>query len=259
MKKILLSILIVLLLILTYVVLAKGINIGFIKISSIENIKSESETLDANLDKANELSNKTYPAEVKGLEEAIRKLKISKQEYENKKKYSVEDEILGTVEIKTYTIHYLWTILGNYRGDRGVRALTLDLIETENKDVYDLDFTLEGSYTNITDFLYDIENDEQLNFEIKNFVISSTFVEETKKDNANKENADTANTGKNENTNNINNTINTNNILINTNINGNKNSNTNEDNAEEEQKGKTTDGNILQARFTVENVGITLE
>ena len=113
MKKILISILVVLLLILTYVILAKVINIGFIKIDSISTIKSESTKLDQDLNKANELSNKTYPAEVQGLEEAIRELKISKQEYENKKLYSAENEALGTVEIKTYTIHYLWTILGN--------------------------------------------------------------------------------------------------------------------------------------------------
>lgn len=179
MKKLLMSILIVLVLILIFLSFYNGINIGFIKIPSIKQIKEESATLDENLQTANELSNKTYPEEVEGLEEAIRQLKISKQEYENKKAYSNNEEELGTIEIKTYTIHYLWTILGNYRKDRGVESLNLDLKSTNTEDVYDLAFTLKGKYTSITDFLYDIEDDDELNFEIKDFSISSNLTEET--------------------------------------------------------------------------------
>lgn len=237
MKKILISILVVLLLILTYVILAKGINIGFIKIDSISTIKSESTKLDQDLNKANELSNKTYPAEVQGLEEAIRELKIRKQEYENKKLYSTENEALGTVEIKTYTIHYLWTILGNYREDRDVKSLTLDLKSTENEDVYDLEFTLEGNYISITDFLYDIEDDEELNFEIKNFRISSEII--TQENTATEDDEEETEENKNS--------------ILSNNINANKQ---NETTKVPTQK---TDGTILQATFTVENVGITLE
>lgn len=235
MKKILISVLIVLLLILTYVVFDKGINIGFIKIDSIKGIKEKSAKLDEDLAKANELSNKTYPSEVEGLEEAIKQLKISKQEYENKKLYSTEDVALGTVEIKTYTIHYLWTILGNYRKDRGVKSLNLDLKSTQSEDVYDLAFTLVGSYTSITDFIYDIENDEELNFEIKNFNVSSNISTQT----TNQENDET----------------NSNNVLSN---NNNSNNINNQNNVTQTTTQKS-DGTILQATFTVENVGITLE
>lgn len=237
MKKILISVLVVLLLILTYVIFDKGINIGFIKIDSISAIKSESAKLDEDLNKANELSNKTYPAEVQGLEEAIRELKISKQEYENKKLYSNENEALGTVEIKTYTIHYLWTILGNYREDRDVKSLTLDLKSTENEDVYDLEFTLVGNYISITDFLYDIEEDEELNFEIKNFKISSEIITQ----------GNTATEDDDEETEENRNSILSNNI------------NTNKQNETTNVPTQKTDGTVLQATFTVENVGITLE
>lgn len=236
MKKILISVLIVLLLFLTYMMLDKGINLGFIKINSIKDIKNESANLDKNMDRANELSNKTYPTEIEGLEDAIRKLKISKQDYENKKTNNENDEGLGTVEIKTYTIHYLWTILGNYRENAGVRTITLDLKSTENVDVYDLDFTLIGNYTSITDFIYDIENDEELNFEIKNFIISSVS---TKKVNTEEQESKVPQKE--------------NDIASNNNS---KN--------EEEKKDNSSDyddenGTILQATFTVENIGITLE
>lgn len=237
MKKILISVLIVLLLVLTCIALTKGINLGFIKINSIKEIKSQSAKLDDNLNKANELSNKIYPNEVEGLEEAVRKLKISKQEYENKNLHGTENNALGTVEIKTYTIHYLWTILGNYRKDRGVISLNIDLKSTESADVYDLEFTLVGSYTSITDFLYDIEEDEELNFEIKNFSISSDITSEKNEED-------------NENSNEQNSTANSNNVLSN---------NKNNQNTASETIVKKSDGTILQATFTVENVGIILE
>ena len=232
MKKILISILIVLLLILTYIVLDKGINIGSFRINSIKDIKDGSIKLDEDLAKANELLNKTYPTEVEGLEEAIKNLKISKQNYENKKLYNTESEALNVVEIKTYTIHYLWTILGNYKKDTGLKSLTLDLKSTNNEDVYDLEFTLVGSYIGITDFLYEIEDDEELKFEIKDFSISSAGTSQNSTTNANKlENANTTN---------------------NTTTTG-TTSTTNKQNT------ASTDGTTLQATFVVENVGITLE
>lgn len=231
MKKILISILIILLLVLCYFTLAKGI--GFLKIKSINNIKDASNKLENDFNEANELSNKTYPSEVEGLEEAIKQLKLAKQQYENKNSYTSEENMLGTVQVKTYKIHYLWTILGNYRKDRGIQSLNLDLKSTQGQDIYDLEFTLIGSYTNITDFLYDIENDEELNFEIQGFNISSST--EKTNSNANSE----ANKQENNNTN--------------------SDTNKQENNNNNQQSELPKDGVTLQAKFTVENIGITLD
>lgn len=238
MKKILISVIIVLLLILSSFALAKGI--GFLKIKSINDIKTASSKLDGDFNEANELSNKTYPEEVEGLEEAIKKLKISRQEFENKNLYNNEKVSLGTVEVKTYKIHYLWTILGNYRKDRGVQSLNLDLKSTQAQDVYDLEFTLLGSYTSITDFLYDIENDEELNFDIKNFTISSEITDTSNRNSSTQ-------------------SENQNKVLGNTTNTNNNNSDNNTNNSDDENKKQKSDGMILQARFTVENIGITLD
>ena len=230
MKKILISVIIILLLVLSYFALVKGVS--FLQIKSINDIKNASNKLESNFNEANELSSKTYPSEVEALENAIKQLKISKQEYENKKTYNTDENSLGAIEIKTYKIHYLWTILGNYRKDRGVQSLTLDLVETaEIEDVYNLQFTLIGEYTRITDFLYDIENDEELNFDIKNFSISSS----TSSTQTNTTN-DEEQTNNNE---------------------QNKQQNNNNTNTEETEQ--TDDGVTLQAKFTVENIGITLD
>lgn len=176
MKKLLISILTILLLILSYFALAKGIN--FLNIKSVNSIKAASNKLETDFNEANELSSITYPAEVEELENAIKELKISKQNYESKNLYN-EDDSIGALTIKTYKIHYLWTVLGNYRKDRGIQSLTLDLQSTEIKEVYDLKFTLVGPYTNTIDFLYDIENDEELNFEVENFEMNPYSIKTT--------------------------------------------------------------------------------
>ena len=241
MKKILIAILIIILLVLSYVIFAKSINIGFIKVDSIKDIKAASSNLENKFEEANELSNKTYPNEVDNLENAIKSLKLSKQEYDNKKAYAKDDEEIGATQIKKYEIDYLWTVLGNYRKDRGVNVLNLDLKSTQTANTYDLEFTLIGSYVSITDFIYDIEDDEQLNFDIENFAVSSEI---TLGDDETQNNENNNNNEENDDANNQENTQNTN--------------NENSD-SEDEDTPKKTDGSILQATFTVRNVQILLD
>ena len=179
MKKILISIIIILLLVLSYFIIWHGI--GIVKISSVNDIKYASEKLDEDFAYADELASQRYPNKCKKLDEAITSLKTSKKEYESKNKYNTGDGQIGAVEIKNYKIHYLWTILGNYKEEENLKSLNIDLKTTDNKDIYDLQFTLVGSYVGITDYLYDIENDENLKFEIKKLNISPYTTTITKK------------------------------------------------------------------------------
>ena len=231
MKKILLAILTIILIVLTYIVLARSLSIAGFKIESISDIKSASDNLNADTNKANDLVDQVYPTEMSSLEEAIKNLKIAKQKYEAKNVYNTNEGELGAVQIDTYKIHFLWTRLGNYRKDRAVRSLNLDLKSTQTADVYDLEFTLIGTYSNIIEFLYDIENDEELNFEPKNFVITSDLTSST-----------TAQTNTSTNTLGTDNTTN-------------NKTNTNTNNYSTVK----SDGINLKATFTVENVGITLD
>lgn len=246
MKKILIAILITLLIILTYIVLARSISIAGFKIDSISNIKSASENLNQNVDKANSLVDETYPDEMTTLEDAIKNLKIAKQKYESKNIYNVDETELGALHVDTYKIHYLWTRLGNYRKDRGVRSLNLDLKTTQTADVYDLQFTLIGTYSSIIEFLYDIEGDEELNFEPKNFTITSDLTATT----TTQTNVTGINTGLTNTNSNTNSNANTTN---------NNTNNTNTNNANAQKKEQKSDGINLKATFTVENVGITLD
>lgn len=244
MKKILIAILIILLLVLTYVILANGISIGNFKIKSIKNIKLASTNLNEDEKKANLLVDETYPTETQALEEAIKNLKIAKQKYESKNIYNTDATALTATQVNVYKIHYLWTRLGNYRKDRDVKSLNLDLKSTQTADVYDLQFTLIGSYSSIIEFLYDIEEDEELNFEPKNFNITSDISTET----------NTTNT----NTNTITNTIGTTNTATNSTTTSNTTKTNNTTNTQSSASVKS-DGVTLKATFTVENIGITLD
>lgn len=250
MKKILISVLIILLLVLSYFALAKGI--GFLKIKSINDIKNASSKLESDFNQANELSSKTYPSEVEALENAIKQLKISKQEYENKNIYNTDENLFGAIEIKTYRIHYLWTILGNYRKNRGVQSLTLDLKSTETKDVYDLEFKLIGKYTNITDFIYDIENDEELNFDIKNTKIEPYTTKTTTTVINGDDNSKTINEDSPYNT--ITGIIEENSVYV-----YDDNEKLQEQNDENKKEIIIYDPELVQASFRVDNIGITLD
>lgn len=264
MKKILISILIVLLLILSYFWIWHGIKV--IKIESVNDIKKAGLKLEEHLNSANELDSQTYPNKEEELKKAIDSLKASKQEYENKSKYNTSGTSIGNVEIKTYKIHYLWAVLGSYRKEENVKSLNLDLKTTGTQDVYDLQITLVGSYVAITDFIYDMENDEQLNFEVKNLSIqpyTTTTTITTSGSGANKTEktspfkkiteitSSTLGTS-------TNNSSNANDTKNNTQSDSNK-SNTTTNNSSTSNKTIIYDPEWVEVTFKVENIGITLD
>lgn len=178
MKKLFISILVILLLILTYFLLAKNITIGGWKSSSVSDIKALSTKLDEQIYLAKQLENQEYQESITTLEEASKNLKIAKEKYETKKNYVDGNVDIGVVQIKEYKIERLWIALANYAKDEGVE-LKLDLLDTATQGVYDLDITVVGEYIGITDFIYDIEKDDTLGFKILNFKLVPKTITET--------------------------------------------------------------------------------
>ena len=79
--------------------------------------------------------------------------------------------------MEMYDVDFLWATIGNYATQKGV-TLQLDISKSATKAsisseyVYcDLNFTITGDYIAITDFIYSLENDDKLNFEIRNFLM----------------------------------------------------------------------------------------
>ena len=241
MKKILISIIIILLIGLGCTICVKSLNIGTLKLESVSDIKNASSNLEQKFKTSNEISAQTYPNSIENLDKVVRSLKDVKQKYEAKTMNNPEAQNeLGIIQIEKYNIEYLWTIIGNYATKNGV-TLTLDIKSTNTPDVYNLKFNLEGKYIGITDFIYSLEDDNELKFEIKDFKISS--------DKITSDNTDLKSTS---------------NSLINQGSMATQNSDANTTNQQptttnnQENTQKKGDGITLYATFTVENVGINL-
>ena len=254
MKKILISIIIILLIGLGYIIGVKSLSIGQLKLESVGDIKNASASLDQKFNTSKEISAKTYPKSIEDLDKVVRDLKTAKQQYQAKTLNNPDVQSnLGIIQVEKYNIEYLWTIIGNYATKNGV-TLTLDIKSTSAQDVYNLNFSLEGKYIGITDFIYSLEDDSELKFEIKDFKISSdkittknTATNVTDNEVASNENGDNQ-----ESNNTVNDNSKTNSNSTNTNQQD-TTANNSQDNTE-----SNGDGITLYATFTVENVGINL-
>ena len=254
MKKILISIIIILLIGLGYTIGVKSLSIGQLKLESVGDIKNASASLDQKFNTSKEISAKTYPKSIEDLDKVVRDLKTAKQQYQAKTLNNPDVQSnLGIIQVEKYNIEYLWTIIGNYATKNGV-TLTLDIKSTSAQDVYNLNFSLEGKYIGITDFIYSLEDDSELKFEIKDFKISSdkittknTATNVTDNEVASNENGDNQ-----ESNNTVNDNSKTNSNSTNTNQ-----QDTTANNSQDDTESKG-DGITLYATFTVENVGINL-
>ena len=111
-------------------------------------------------------------------------LNSAAEEYKNKKnQYDslvkdgkiTDSDLYDSMEL--YDIDFLWTIIGNYATQKDV-TLQFDVSKSATSAAIssqyvmcDLSFTVTGEYIALTDFVYSMENDEKLNFEISNFVL----------------------------------------------------------------------------------------
>lgn len=254
MKKILISIIIILLIGLGYTIGVKSLSIGQLKLESVGDIKNASASLDQKFNTSKEISAKTYPKSIEDLDKVVRDLKTAKQQYQAKTLNNPDVQSnLGVIQVEKYNIEYLWTIIGNYATKNGV-TLTLDIKSTSAQDVYNLNFSLEGKYIGITDFIYSLEDDSELKFEIKDFKISSDKI--TTKNTATNVTDNEVTSNENGDNQESNNTVNDN-SKTNSNSTNTNQQDTTANNSQDNTESKG-DGITLYATFTVENVGINL-
>lgn len=170
MKKILISILIVLLIVLTGFTIFKGISIGNFKVLSASQINDKNTQLAAEIEIAQQLLKKNYPETKEKLASSISDLLSKKEEYFKLAKLSSDKEITKANTEETYLIEFLWARIGNHATSKGVN-LTIDVKTGDAGDpmVKNLTITAKGYYVGIMDFVSSLENDDKLNFKIENF------------------------------------------------------------------------------------------
>ena len=170
MRKILMIVIAVLLVVLSYFSLTKGYEVFGIKISSIKQIEENNKELKDKIEEINTLIDTEYPKKIAELKTASIKLQTEKEEYLKYTNMSSDEEILNAMQKKSYAIEFLWAKIGTHARKEGVN-LKLEIVSSSTgaTSVNDLNFTVEGTYIGITNFIYAIENDSNLNFTIENF------------------------------------------------------------------------------------------
>lgn len=160
--------------ILLIVAAVHGIRIGNFKICSISQLIEKNNQLEENITKVTNLTTMEFPDNISKLEDSFKLYMLEKQTYKELTGATseIDEEIFET---KQYDIVYLWKILGDYAkeekfsGDPGLE-ISLDVKKTNvGNNTYDFNFIVSGTYTRISQFLVDIENDSELNFRIYNF------------------------------------------------------------------------------------------
>lgn len=188
MKKLLLSAILILILILTGLTVAKGINISNISVFGIKQIQEENNNLDSKLQEATKLASTDYEKSQNDLNSKMQDLQNKKKELEDKQNTTAENYLNGiTPSGLPYKIDYLWVTIGNYAKSEGI-TMKMDTVKngkeyvgndqrTEEKDkiyYYDISFTVTGNYINIAEFLIHIEDDSSLAFKIEEFNMTSS-------------------------------------------------------------------------------------
>lgn len=170
MRKILISILIILLLVLAYFTIFQGIALGNFKILSVEKIIELNNTLNLGIEEANSKIKNDLKNKQKELSENVEVLSNNKEDYYKLANVSTENEIDEANTQEIYNSEYLWIKIGRHaRKEKVIPKMDVKTSTTGDSTLKDLAITAEGSYYGIIDFVSDLENDSDLNFRIENF------------------------------------------------------------------------------------------
>ena len=184
MKKLLISIIIILVLILTGITIVNGMEIGNFKILGIMEIKKQNEDLDDKIKEATKLASTDYQKKLDTLDKTVKEFEKTKSSYEEMINVSTDSEIQAANQYGVYEIGMLWIKLGNHAKSEGVKmdvsAKDLTAIDTkvttevDKKYNCNLYFTATGTYAGIAGFIESIEDDSKLGFRIDDFKVTAS-------------------------------------------------------------------------------------
>lgn len=170
MRKLLISILLILLIVLAYFTIFEGIAIGDFEILSTSGIVELNDDLTTKIEEANRKIKSDLQAKKTELQQNIDTLLENKQSYYDLANVSTESEINEASTEETYTYEYLSIRIGRYARTEGVN-LTMNVMTGDTGDAVTkkLDFTVVGQYFAIMDFISALEDDSELGFRIEDF------------------------------------------------------------------------------------------
>ena len=182
MKNILLTILTILITVIMVISMKSGIDIGSLHILGFQGIADENQNLLDVIEQSKQKNNE-YTAKLQTINSDSEKLATAKKEYFDLVQVSTASEIQEAMQIKSYRVEYLWSRVGNHATKEGVKVkMEIASSSMGDSEYKDLKFTVNGNYLAITNFIYDLENDESLDFTIDGFDMKSDVASFTVKD-----------------------------------------------------------------------------
>lgn len=184
MRKIVFLLIMVLAIVGCYIVSVEGVQSNLIQIASYDEVKAANKQLDTQISELNRKNTTEYESKRTALTTAVKNYKDKKEKYEAlaptvQETEEQEPEETTTSNTKPYDVDFLWTIVGNYATETGisidftfVKSTTASTSSSDYFTMSDINFTVSGTYNSIIEFIYDIEDDDRLGFEIKNFKMS---------------------------------------------------------------------------------------
>lgn len=183
MRKIVILLVLVLSIVGCYVIAVEGVDYNFLEIASYDEVKAANKELDTQISELNRKNTTEFESKRTALTTAVKNYKDKKAQYEALAPTVQQEEEVPeetTSNTKTYDVDFLWTIVGNYATSEGINldfvfvksAESSSSIDTEYYTMADINFTISGNYNSLIEFMYDIEEDDRLAFEIRNFKMS---------------------------------------------------------------------------------------
>ena len=170
MRKLLITILLILLLVLAYFTIFDGISIGDLHVLGASGIVKLNDNLTIKIEDTNRKIVTDMKAKEEELSKEVDTLLKNKESYYKLANVSTESEISKASTEETYDREYLWVRVGRHARTEGVNIKMEEKTgNVGDNSIKNLDFTVVGQYFAIMDFISALEDDSELNFRIDGF------------------------------------------------------------------------------------------
>lgn len=143
-----------------------GLTFGNINALSYQEITDKNKELNREISALNTLNKTEYNAALSKLESARQSFNTMKRTYDSLASSASEDEIAEANKREEYLLDYLWIKIGNYANANNIKVLINPSATTPI-----IDFDVSGPYISVINFIYDLENDVELSFNVDNIIM----------------------------------------------------------------------------------------
>ena len=149
-----------------------------VDVYSYNEMQEQGDVLNKKLNEIETLNSVDIVNASKKVEDERTGFEIKKAEYETLEASASEEEIAEANKKQEYLLDYLWIVIGNYANDNNVKFK----MQTDDVNLR-INFDITGSYVSIINFVYDLQNDENLRFNLNGIKLASSTSADTTKAN----------------------------------------------------------------------------